>query len=132
MTDFAKADFYLGFHENAKYIGTTLKNGSPWNIPLPILTAETKQEYLDRLNKYLENEIIEPFKEWPHLWLDGHGTDYSYFFHDGKVYCTNLGDKLFDPIEIINGATVNEATINTYPRFPKMTEFNQLGARNEV
>ena len=126
MTDFSKADFYVGLHEKAKYVGSVLRNGSPFHTPLGILIASTEEEYLDLVDSYLKNSELLPCTEWSHLWPDSRGTDYSYFFHDEKVYCSNMGDVLFDPIEVIRGKDLNDSNIRTYPRFPLMSKYNSI------
>lgn len=124
--DFAKADFYVGIDEKAEYLGSIFRYGSPWHIPMMILLSSNVIEYEEAVDLYLENTELSPFKEWPHLWPDSRGTDYSYFFHGGRVYCSSMGDRLFDPIEIIRGGTLEESYINEIPRFPLMSKYNAV------
>ena len=122
--DFAKADFYVGLNENARYIGTILRFGSPWHLPMMILLSSNEVEYEEGVELYLENEELMPHHEWPHLWPDSRGTDYCYFFHEGRVYCSSMGDKLFDPIEIVRGGELGESSKGEYPRFPLISKYN--------
>lgn len=123
MTDSYKADFYSGLHEDAVFLGSIQVSGSPWNIPLNILLSTNKTQYEELVDCYLD-ECGVISREWDHLWPDSRGTDYSYFFHEGKVYCSAMGDKLFDPIEIIKGEGLVEAFTDIYPRFPLMSKYN--------
>jgi len=122
--DFAKADFYVGLNEESQYLGTIFRYGSPWHMPMMILLSSNEEEYREGVNLYLENEELMPQHEWPHLWPDSRGTDYSYFFYEGRVYCSNMGGELFDPIEIIRGGTLEESCIGDLPRFPLMSKYN--------
>jgi hypothetical protein len=122
--DFAKADFYSGLNEEAEYLGTIYRYGSPWHMPMMILLSSTKEEFKEGVSLYLENKELVPFLEWPHLWPDSLGTDYSYFFHEGRVYCSSMGGELFDPIEIIRGGVLTESYKGSKPRFPLMKQYS--------
>jgi hypothetical protein len=129
-TDFSKADFYSGLHEDSQYLGTITTFGSPWNIPLNILLSTNKTEYEELIDSFLDERGVV-IREWDHLWPDSRGTDYSYFFHEGKVYCSIMGDKLFDPVEVIKGEGLTEATTDIYPRFPLMSKYNAYIENND-
>ena len=103
-----KADFYIGIDKYAKWIGSLLKHGEPFYVPSRILLMTNPVDYeeifieLTTLKKFIYNSVTQE-DGWPHLWQDSQMTDYSYHLFNGKIWCSMMGEQLFDPLVILGG-----------------------------
>ena len=122
-----KADFYVGTGKDAEWIGTLLKNGSVYYIPMDILIQVNKtmfEEMVLELLSLKQSVIPDKGDKWIHPWEDSRVTDYVYMFDNNKekVMMYQCGiDLLLDPVKIIQGQSLSEC-IESYdkPEFPVM------------
>lgn len=122
-----KADFYTGYGSNSEWLGSLLKNGSPWYIPLEVLIQVNKIMFEENTLEFLRKNdgyIRDDHDPWPHEWEDSQLTDYVYIFnpHHGKVYLYQpSNDYLLDPVKIVQGYSIIDSfTGLETPQFPKM------------
>lgn len=121
-----KADFYIGLGSKRDWIGSLLNSGDVWYIPTDILIQVNRIMFeeltLDFLR--LNNGIIPDQGDmWPWMWADSRFTDYSYIFlsEHSKVYMSQGGSGLVDPIKILQGESLTEAdALLGHPTFPIM------------
>lgn len=89
-----RADFYVGMGEGAEWLGSIAWDGYPEGQParVAIADADSVDDYRARVAE-LEgnNDWTSPADGWPWPWDDSGTTDYSYTFHDGKVWCSCFG-----------------------------------------
>jgi hypothetical protein len=121
----SKCDFYIG----SEWLGSLLKNGDVWHIPLEILIQESQVLFEELVIEHLEknNGIIKDNgHKWPHNWEDSLMTDYNYIFNLEKeeVYMHQMGvEFLIRPIKILQGYSLtNSFTQIQNIKFPKMTK----------
>jgi hypothetical protein len=121
-----KADFYIASGPFSRWIGSSYINGDPVSIPYEILLSSNKVEFEENVIEFLKKRksaISSNDDQWPWLWEDSQGTDFSYIFflEFNKVFASELGGSLFDPIVIKKGGELLEA--DAYfgpPMFPIM------------
>ncbi len=122
-----KADFYVGTGKHAEWIGSLLKDGSVYYIPMDILIQVNKTMFEETVLEFLslkEGIIPDQGDGWIHPWSDSRVTDYVYMFDNNKekVLMYQCGtDLLLDPVKIVQGQSLGEC-IESYdkPEFPVM------------
>ena len=128
-----KADFYVGVGQDAEWIGSVSNFGEIYQIPIEIFIQVNNIMYEEKVFEFIKlcNGIIgqHPCK-WPWPWEDSRMTDYSYFFipeHE-KVYASIEGNELIDPIKILQGYSLLEASTGLgVPEFPNMKKIINKG-----
>ena len=121
-----KADFYVGMGKESEWIGSVSKCGEIWALSTQILIQVNKTMYEELVVEYInfcEGIVANHVCQWPWPWADSRMTDYSYIFIPKyeKVFMSIEGGVLMDPIKIVQGKDVIEAS--TYlgpPIFPLM------------
>jgi len=98
-----KADFYIGTGIAANWIGSIFSDGYVNGILLDILICNNPTLYEELVVDFIKERkgvIKTDGAKWPWLWPDSRMTDYSYMFlpDHHKVFASNYGGKLFDPI----------------------------------
>jgi hypothetical protein len=88
-----RADFYVGRGENAEWLGSIGFDGYPSNIGPEILAATSEEPFRESVRRRIADTKsgTTPDQGWPWPWDNGHLTDYSYAFDDGKVWMSNFG-----------------------------------------
>lgn len=106
-----RADFYIMDHdETMEWLGSVSQDGGYTSIPLEILIAGNKTMFEEIVSDFIESRgkrgILKKNGEgWPWPWADSRMSDYSYILHicTGKVYVCYFGNRLMDPIKLIQG-----------------------------
>jgi hypothetical protein len=114
-----RADFYTGTGLGAYYIGSLTRYGDPVSVPTDILIQINWRMYEHLVEEHLKESRYGVLYEW--LWPYNHSgaTDFTYFFINGKVFCTMNGGPYFDPLMIKQGHDLKKATKHgTKPEFP--------------
>ncbi len=117
-----KADFYVGMGKKSEWIGSLLSSGDVWNIPVDIFIQVNQMMFEEMVLEFLHDHdgVVD---EWPHPWSDSRMSDYSYIFYPEheKVYMSQAGEILVDPIKILQGQSLTEANVFLgEPKFPIM------------
>jgi hypothetical protein len=88
-----RADFYVGRGVSAQWIGSIAMDGYPAGEPESVLKVSSEEEWragvADLLN-HIEH-ATSPEQGWPWPWDNGHLTDYSYSFAEGRVWVAKFG-----------------------------------------
>lgn len=117
-----KADFYVGMGEKSEWIGSLLRDGNVWNIPIDIFIQVNQTMFEEMALEFLyEHDGITD--KWPHPWADSRMSDYAYIFYPEheKVYMSLAGEILVDPVKILQGQSMIEANVFLgEPKFPLM------------
>ena len=105
-----RADFYVMDHDGSlNWLGSVSQDGGYLNIPVDILISGNQVMFEEITSDFIKSRgtrgILNGIEEWPWPWADSRMTDYSYIFHvcTGKVYISNYGGRLMDPIKLIQG-----------------------------
>ena len=117
-----KADFYVGLGSKRDWIGSLMRDGDVWKIPVEIFIQVNKMVFEEMVFDLIR-EHDDVIDEWPHPWSDSRMTDYSYIFYPDheKVYMSHGGDILLDPIKLLQGQSIIEANVFLgEPKFPVM------------
>jgi hypothetical protein len=125
-----KADFYFMDHDGSlEWFGSVNQNGRYNQLPVEILLASNKIIFEELVSDMIAVQANGSLKYngdgWPYLWEDSRMTDYTYIFHEctGKVYASNFGQRLFDPIKMLQGMDMLGADNGMgIPNLPKMRE----------
>ena len=120
-----RADFYIGIDENSEWLGSIAYDGFPdkWGHPYTLLRVKTEKTYRKRVNEIIKDNIEEgavfPEDGWPWPWDDSSTTDYSYYFHNGRVYFLDKEEKdgQWVPVFVphIDGAIIGSG-LRTHPK----------------
>lgn len=90
-----RADFYIGRGKAAKWIGSCAYDGHEDTMKhLGIVGAESRKDFVAAVEKRIAKEDgTRPDDGWPWPWDDGHLTDRSYAWDNGKVWLSAWGRK---------------------------------------
>jgi hypothetical protein len=118
-----RADFY----SDIEWIGSILEGGEIWNVPLSILIQINQTMFEEEVFDYIRkcNGLIANHPcQWPWKWPDSRMTDYTYIFHPAhnKVFVSERGSDLLDPIKLVQGYTLQESEAGIVAIFPLMKE----------
>jgi len=95
-----RADFYIRKEESMEYMGSIAWDG--YEIDEYVLESKTEEDFRTNIQKFLSerDDSSTPAEHgWPWPWNDSRTTDYSYVFMAGKVWGSNWGYPLFDPLK---------------------------------
>ena len=83
-----RADFYVGKHEEAEWLGSIAWDGYREGIEDDILNATSEQEFRDAVKAFAatRDDWTSPEQGWPWPWESSYLTDCSYWFFNGQVY----------------------------------------------
>lgn len=95
-----RADFYVEDNDELEWVGSIAWDGHPESIPNSVLGVTSGKEFRNELLGFLtdRDDATIPSMGWPWPWDDSATTDYSYVFRNGKVWASNFGEPLFDPL----------------------------------
>lgn len=83
-----RADFYVGKHKDAEWIGSIAYDGYRDGIDADILKAPTEADFRKAVATFLSTRddatVVE--QGWPWPWDDSATSDCSYWFFDGQVW----------------------------------------------
>lgn len=94
-----RADFYIRKQNSMEYMGSIAYDG--YEIDDKVLNSTTEESFRENVKAFLDNRddsSIPTEHGWPWPWDNSETTDYSYVFIDGKVWASNWGEKLYDPL----------------------------------
>lgn len=136
-----RADFYVGKHETAEWIGSIAWDGDRDGIPEPILAARDASTFRTLVAEFIASRTdgTRPDEGWPWPWNDSGTTDCSYWFADGEVweavgYPTEHYIRIADPIPEDENAFEAWRVAGEPVRFPDMSAVKAvtLGERSGV
>lgn len=83
-----RADFYVGKHETAEWIGSIAYDGYRDGIPDNILQATNEQEYRSAVYEFITSKDhgTLPEQGWPWPWDSSAISDKSYWFFEDRVW----------------------------------------------
>lgn len=124
----SKCDFYvIDDNGSMEWLGSSFKDGDPVSVPLSVLIQINKVTFEENVIEYLQSKdgVIthENCGKWPWAWDDSRMTEYSYIFdsRQGKVFMSEFGGNLLDPVKIVQGYDVVGADVGVGPiKFPIM------------
>lgn len=95
-----RADFYVRKEKAVEWLCSIAWDGYPDGIDKPVLEATTEEQYRESLEQFVKDreDLTRPEMGWPWPWQSSRNTDYSYYFDNGKVKCSNWGRPFFDPL----------------------------------
>ena len=120
-----RADFYVVKHDVMEWIGSLVRDGSPYHIPTDILIQINPIMYEEMVVEFLQSRlssIASDRDKWPWPWCDSRMTDYSYIFGlYPKVIAYSMVEKhYFDPLMIVQGEDMETAKLPLPVQFPVM------------
>lgn len=84
-----RADFYVGYGKDAKWIGSVGWDGYEWaeDSDCNLVKATTQESFLSAVASIFEgrDDVSLPENGWPWPWDDSGLTDYAYYFDGNKV-----------------------------------------------
>jgi len=83
-----RADFYVGKHEDAEWIGSIAWDGYRAGIDGAVLQATSEAEFRAAVEAFFagRDDVTRPDQGWPWPWDTSKISDCSYWFFDGQVY----------------------------------------------
>lgn len=86
-----RADYYIGRGASAEWIGSKAMDGYPNGDTLPVLCAETEEEFRAAVGVLTSGDDgTTPDMGWPWPWETSHTTDFAYAWDDGTVWVTHF------------------------------------------
>lgn len=144
-----RADFYVGWGDGMRWVGSVAWDGYPSGTSASIdnygiLRARTEAEFLAGIAKMAEarDDFTAPEMGWPWPWADSSTTDFAYAFDGDRVYVSREDhDNNADWVEAaaFEAGPLTEEQIEALPScgpilFPDMTEVQNVnfGERSGV
>lgn len=83
-----RADFYVGKHKDAEWLGSIAWDGYREGIDTAVLSAKTEAEFREAVTAFLasRDDSTLPKDGWPWPWDNSGTSDCSYWFFDEQVW----------------------------------------------
>lgn len=129
-----RADFYIGRGAKAEWLGSVAWDGYPdgFKDRPELFAATTADQFRAAVAAEIDtrDDGTTPSQGWPWPWENGHLTDYSYAFDDGRVWASCFGHQWWDLLK----DAPEEEDAGPKVEFPDMTAIKSvtLGKRSGV
>lgn len=88
-----RADLYVGTGVEAEWLGSFAFDGYPTGRVIELTDCTNEETWREKVQVMLakHTDSTFPHEGWPWPWNNGHLTDYSYTFAEGKVLYSRFG-----------------------------------------
>ena len=118
-----RADFYVGKHETAEWIGSIAWDGYRAGIDNAVLSAVTEESFRAAITRFFtkREDATLPDQGWPWPWDTSATTDRSYWFFDEKVHEVRWGG-CYVPVSVPNDDFEDAEEQGEPVQFPDMSD----------